>query len=638
MYVRTYVCVVIYLATSGKWVSTMSTIVKNIDFDRRKISNSMFLFFIFLSHGLIFRFVFVFLIKNQTGQKNMEQATHYSKSGTAKNWVFTLAEPNVDINAMIRLFNSWYDNKVIDFVNCGLEISPAEKERAETEGREPYRHLQGFLHLTERKGLGFFRSQIISVTGESEYYGWWSKQKYADENNIMYTSKDGNVVLSLGDARKTKQGARNDIYCFRDAARAGEVQNLGDVIEHHPTVLARHEGFTHTVMNYYNQSSILASRNDNNIILRMWQYWLCQLLAGSPDDRTINFVVDVVGNIGKTFVARNCQFIMATKFDKNLRVEVLRPGKMPDMASSITGQADVYLMDVPRAQSEFLQYGFLEQLKDGFVFSSKYHSTMKAVKPCHVVVFMNEEPDMSKLSEDRYHVIRVENEHLVPYEPPVPPTSGPEFSSDQAGDGPSSVLNFKEAMNMMSENNAAKNQKDENDGLTFMTDTWVWVDGSQKVLSDAFSMVGADWAEVSTWCLIRKWPGPEDLVENDVAYDMFLNSYVPLTADKPFHYRSEQGEWSLVSVKTKNPFDKPRIEPIPLENGGYTLNFPEFLIGYLITEYVYYTDAISYHAVRKASDRWMIFPPIKCDWVQISRAEAMRNGQERSNTNVPFFI
>lgn len=571
----------------------------------------------------------------------MEQATRYSKSGTAKNWVFTVAEPNVDIDSVIRHFNSWYDNKVIDFVNCGLEISPAEKERAETEGREPYRHLQGFLHLTERKGIGFFKSELSSLSGEgSEYYGWWSKQKYADENNIRYTSKDGNVVLSLGDARKTKQGARNDIYCFRDAARAGEVQNLGDVIEHHPCILARHEGFTHTVMNYYSQSSLLASRTDKEITLRMWQYWLCQLLSELPDDRTVIFVVDVVGNIGKTYVARNCQVIMATKFGKNLRVEVLRPGKMPDMASSITGQADVYIMDVPRAQAEFLQYGFLEQLKDGFVFSSKYHSTMKAVKPCHVVVFMNEEPDMSKLSEDRYHVIRVEPDHLVPYEPPVPPTSGPEFSSDQAGDGPSSVTNFEEAMLLMAADNAA-NQKDEMagpEGLTCETDVWVWVDGSQKVLSDAFSSVGADWTNVSTWCQIRKWPGPLDLVENGAAYDMLLNSYVPLDVDAPFHYRSREGEWSLVSVDAKNPYGKPKITSIPLENGGCEWNFHEFVIGYLVAEYVYYTNAISYHAVRGASDRWMVFPPIACDWVKISRAEAVRNGKDRSNDNVPFWV
>jgi len=45
-------------------------------------------------------------------------------------------------------------------------------------------------------------------------------------------------------------------------------------------------------------------------------------------------------------------------------------------------------------------------LKDRFVFSPKYDSKTKWLSnQPHVVVFMNEHPDMTKLSHDRYRII-----------------------------------------------------------------------------------------------------------------------------------------------------------------------------------------------------------------------------------------
>jgi len=62
-------------------------------------------------------------------------------------------------------------------------------------------------------------------------------------------------------------------------------------------------------------------------------------------------------------------------------------------------------VDVPRSKGEHLQYSFLECVKDGLLFSTKYESVMKQFDPPHVFVFMNEEPDQKALSEDRYHYI-----------------------------------------------------------------------------------------------------------------------------------------------------------------------------------------------------------------------------------------
>lgn len=90
------------------------------------------------------------------------------------------------------------------------------------------------------------------------------------------------------------------------------------------------------------------------------------------------------------------------------RVQMLGVGRVTDIAYLIDPEKDIFLIDCERSASEFLQYRVLEQLKNRLVTSTKYTATMKVVRKIpHVVVFMNEEPNMNALSTDRYIV-----EHL----------------------------------------------------------------------------------------------------------------------------------------------------------------------------------------------------------------------------------
>lgn len=134
-----------------------------------------------------------------------------------------------------------------------------------------------------------------------------------------------------------------------------------------------------------------------------WQRDLSDSLNDPPDDRTVVFVIDYEGGKGKTWF---CKWYCREKMDS---VQLLRIGRRDDIALTIKEGKSVFLIDVPRSQSEFLQYSILEQLKDGLVFSPKYESRMKHIGRCHVVVFMNEDPDMNKLSNDRYKLIRLAN-------------------------------------------------------------------------------------------------------------------------------------------------------------------------------------------------------------------------------------
>lgn len=75
------------------------------------------------------------------------------------------------------------------------------------------------------------------------------------------------------------------------------------------------------------------------------------------------------------------------------------------MAYVVREECKTFFLDCPRSkQGEFIQYDFLEELKNGYLFSPKYESKVKTFKTPHVVVFMNEHPDMEKLSNDRYSI------------------------------------------------------------------------------------------------------------------------------------------------------------------------------------------------------------------------------------------
>jgi hypothetical protein len=88
---------------------------------------------------------------------------------------------------------------------------------------------------------------------------------------------------------------------------------------------------------------------------------------------------------------------------------IIVPGKKADMARILREDCKVFFFDCPPSkQGEFIQYDLLEEIKNGYVFSGKYHRVIKKFKTPHVVVCMNELPDMTKLSHDRYTIKKLE--------------------------------------------------------------------------------------------------------------------------------------------------------------------------------------------------------------------------------------
>jgi len=135
-----------------------------------------------------------------------------------------------------------------------------------------------------------------------------------------------------------------------------------------------------------------------------WQQEIVDVLRTSPDDRTINWYFEPEGCRGKT----TFQKYVYGKFEK----VVVLSGKGSDMKNGVLKYyeatqclPEIILINVPRCSQKYISYQGIEEIKDMFFFSPKYEGGMVCGPNPHVCVFANEEPELSKMSSDRWNVV-----------------------------------------------------------------------------------------------------------------------------------------------------------------------------------------------------------------------------------------
>ena len=304
----------------------------------------------------------------------------------AKNWFITLNNYNDDDILFLRGLteNKSVKHKCV-YVLFGREVCP-------TTGTK---HIHAVLYFTERIR---FNQVVKDVFGHNRCHIEVAK----DLNRLdKYIKKDGDFE-EYG-SRLTKQGDRNDLQRFMNDVKDG-LLNGKDIREQYPEICAKYPQF---VMQYVQDHSpgVIVEPYP----LFEWQQNLYEKLKHKPDNREILFLVDLNGNSGKSWF---CHYYGMLHTDS----QVLLPGKKADMAFILDTFIRVLFIDAPRSkQGEYLQYDFLEEVKNGIVPCPKYASCNKifASGPPHVVVCMNEFPDMKKLSADRYHIIEVSRDDVA---------------------------------------------------------------------------------------------------------------------------------------------------------------------------------------------------------------------------------
>lgn len=309
-------------------------------------------------------------VSDETITTELVEFTNTSMS-RARHWCFTLNNYNTEnIERLARLEGE------VDYLVYGKEV-----------GESGTPHLQGFVSF----GTRVRRSTAIQKVGQAHF----SVARHI-QASIDYCKKDGDFV-ELG-TPPGGQGRRNDLDEFKAAVKGGcyDMKQLRDDFSE---VVAKFPKFCNDfIVDNMPKKEVVSHE------LRAWQQQLYNDLKRAPDQRTITFIVDLDGNSGKSWF---CHYY-ASLHDN---AQVLLPGKKADMTYVLNPTIRVLFVDAPRSkQGEFLQYDFLEECKNGFVFSPKYESMVKRLDDIHVVVMMNERPDDTKLSRDRYDIRIVKKE------------------------------------------------------------------------------------------------------------------------------------------------------------------------------------------------------------------------------------
>lgn len=301
----------------------------------------------------------------------------------SRRWCFTINNYTEDDEVMLKT------------VPCTYLVYGKEKARTETP------HLQGFVIFDGVKRLAALKKIHSSAHWESakadsqraaDYCkkGEQSHEEW-DEANINGPNYGLNADVKEFGELPSKSGKRNDLDDFKDLVKSG-VTDLKVLREECTSVCAKYARF---VNDYLRDQAPLPHIPDHK--LRPWQAKLVEDLSKEPDDRTVIFIVDEVGNQGKSYLAK--KYVR-----EHPDAKMMRPGKHADMAYLLELGTRVLFLDCTRTQVEYMPYTFLEELKDGYVQSTKYECTAKTFGRMHVVVLMNQFPDMEKLSDDRYDV------------------------------------------------------------------------------------------------------------------------------------------------------------------------------------------------------------------------------------------
>jgi len=192
-------------------------------------------------------------------------------------------------------------------------------------------------------------------------------------------------------------GKRNDFERLRDWFKSLENQPTNwEIAEEFPSLWGRYRKSCIEFRDLFGPKISICDGD-----FRPWQRNLNDIVEGEPTPREVIFVVDPNGNNGKSWLT-------AYWYSQRDDIQRLSIGKRDDLAFAIDPSRRLFVFDIPRGQSEFLQYSILEQLKDRMVFSPKYESNTKILRQLpHVIVFMNEPPDYDKMTRDRYKVINI---------------------------------------------------------------------------------------------------------------------------------------------------------------------------------------------------------------------------------------
>lgn len=271
-------------------------------------------------------------------------------------------------------------------------------------------HLQGYIETRRAFGLkDLNRAIFFNKANLGTAYGDAAA-------NIAYCSKEDTYDEDVcprvrnGEAGP-KQGKRNDLLNIKNMIDAGA--SYEDICEEEFSTVAKVDRFVKAriaARDAQKQKDELKAIFSSTL-LWTWQHNLGVLLQDIPDPRKVFWFWESDGNKGKSFMAR---YLSVTA-----DALILEAGRRVDLAHifvTTIPTPKIVVFDLARTVAPAEEgkhspidvvYSLMESLKNGYIVSTKYDSKGLRFTVPHVVVFANFEPDLSKMSADRWQVMHI---------------------------------------------------------------------------------------------------------------------------------------------------------------------------------------------------------------------------------------
>jgi hypothetical protein len=232
------------------------------------------------------------------------------------------------------------------------------------------------------------------------------------EDNYYVVGKNLDEIERLKTKTKIGTGRCSESYCeISRAIEEGKVTNMKQVRQMDAEVAAKSEEYFRGLIVTHMPKPPIKEHP-----LRCWQEMLIKKLEEPFNDREVVFVVDKIGNCGKSWFTAmyterygNCYTVGADKRD-DISYQLIN--QIID-----SGPPNVIFMDAPRARNAYVSSSWLEEIKNAKIVSSKYKSkTLHLPHRPHMVVMMNEFPVKNSnekgLSDDRYTYLLIKEDGL----------------------------------------------------------------------------------------------------------------------------------------------------------------------------------------------------------------------------------
>lgn len=290
--------------------------------------------------------------------------------GRSRGWCFTINNYTENDEKEIASWDAQY-------VIYGREV-----------GENGTPHLQGYVFYKTLKTLKAMKK--VHSTAH------WEKQFGTCEQAIDYCKKEETSPYERGKPPVTG-GARGQWHKINEMLNDGASFDM--VREKYPGCAIRYMNQiervidTVTTKNATDKMRAIMEKAE----LRQWQLELVEALD-EQDARKVLWVTDYVGNMGKTWLAKWILCMRDAFYTTG--------GKKADVQHAWKGQRYV-VFDLSRQKQEYMNYDTIEEFKNGLICKSKYDSKTVVAEFCKVVVFANWDPDLSKLSQDRWELVNL---------------------------------------------------------------------------------------------------------------------------------------------------------------------------------------------------------------------------------------